>query len=50
MKLLPDKLLWFSFVVGAVVDSGLAISWFMIAAADEHNLAMIFTGIRHFRH
>ena len=22
----------------------------VIAAADEHNLAMIFTGMRHFRH
>jgi len=22
----------------------------VIAAADEHHLAMVFTGIRHFRH
>ena len=22
----------------------------VIAAADEHNLAMVFTGMRHFRH
>jgi len=22
----------------------------VIAAADEHNIAMVFTGMRHFRH
>jgi len=22
----------------------------VIAAADEHNMAMVFTGMRHFRH
>jgi phosphoribosylaminoimidazolecarboxamide formyltransferase/IMP cyclohydrolase len=22
----------------------------VIAAADEHNIAMLFTGVRHFRH
>ena len=22
----------------------------VIAAADEHNVAMVFTGVRHFRH
>jgi phosphoribosylaminoimidazolecarboxamide formyltransferase/IMP cyclohydrolase len=22
----------------------------VIAAADEHNIAMVFTGVRHFRH
>ena len=31
-------------------DHALAITTEVIAAADEHGIAMVFTGMRHFRH
>ena len=37
--------------IGAIIQPGGSIKDDeVIAAADEHNIAMVFTGTRHFRH
>ena len=37
--------------IGAIIQPGGSIKDDeVIAAADEHNIAMVFTGMRHFRH
>jgi phosphoribosylaminoimidazolecarboxamide formyltransferase/IMP cyclohydrolase len=36
--------------ITAVIEPGGSVAMEVIAAADEHGLAMIFTGIRHFKH
>jgi phosphoribosylaminoimidazolecarboxamide formyltransferase/IMP cyclohydrolase len=37
-------------VVGVIQPGGSVKDEEVIAAADEHNLSMVFTGVRHFRH
>ena len=35
---------------GLAIRSGTKVTAEVIAAADEHGMAMVFTGMRHFRH